>query len=217
MGLLTFLAPQFAEAIESEWEKSRIFSCKKSMTYFRSMLSRMIVIYSDGKYPTPCTPSDLTALSLKGLNAELPLSTLTNIVEEDEGLDELINSQKISQSRKFAVAWFRPFSSIRKEISIMSLDPILHAVKASNAKGFVCEEIVTTSSMTPAGASGSIVGISAFRPAIRCGRCFSSEQGLKLHLASFHSSPGKWLCRSCGGDCGKSVCIVLLCGFMWSI
>jgi len=202
MGLLTFLAPQFAEAIESEWEKSRIFSCKKSMTYFRSMLSRMIVIYSDGKYPTPCTPSDLTALSLMGLNAELPLSTLTNIVEEDEGLDELINSQKISQSRKFAVAWFRPFSSIRKEISIMSLDPILHAVKASNAKGFVCEEIVTTSSMTPAGASGSIVGMSAFRPAIRCGRCFSSEQGLKLHLASFHSSPGKWLCRSCGLDCG---------------
>jgi len=204
MGLLTFLAPQFAEAIESEWEKSRIFSCKKSMTYFRSMLSRMIVIYSDGKYPTPCTPSDLTALSLQGLNAELPLSTLTNIVEEDEGLDELINSQKISQSRKFAVAWFRPFSSIRKEISLLSLDPILNAVKVSNAKGFVCEEIVTTSSMTPAGASGSIVGMSAFRPAIRCGRCFSSEQGLKLHLASFHSSPGKWLCRNCGGDCGSS-------------
>ena len=202
MGLLTFLAPQFAEAIESEWEKSRIFSCKKSMTYFRSMLSRMIVIYSDGKYPTPCTPSDLTALSLMGLNAELPLSTLTNIVEEDEGLDDLINSQKISQSRKFAVAWFRPFSAIRKEISLISLDPILNAVKASNAKGFVCEEIVTTSSMTPAGASGSIVGMSAFRPAIRCGRCFSSEQGLKLHLASFHSSPGKWLCRSCGEDCG---------------
>ena len=204
LGLLSFLAPQFADTIKSDWEKSRIFSCKMSMTYIRSMLARLIVIY--GRSFIGDDPNDLMALSLKALDGKLPLRSMNPTTsQEDEGLDELVKSQKIVVTRKFAVAWFRPFSAIRKETSLMSLDPILSAVKKANAKGFVCEEIATTSSLTPAGAGGSIVGISAYRPAARCGRCFNSELGLKLHIASMHAPPGKWLCRSCGEDCGTNV------------
>ena len=211
MGLLTFLTPQFAETIKDDWEKSRIFSCKKSMTYIRTMLARLIVIYSGSSSTsvrtTGSSPNDLIALSLKALDGELPLLhslPIQNISQEDEGLEKLIKSQKIVNSRKFAVSWFRPFSSIRREIRLMTLDHIISTVKSANAKGFVCEEITTTSSLTPAGSSGSIVGLSAYRPAARCGRCFSSEQGLKLHIASMHAPAGKWLCRSCGGDCGTN-------------
>jgi len=203
LGLLSFLAPQFAEAVRDDWERSRLFSCKKSMAYIRTMIARLIVVYAGDAIVRD--PNDLIVQSLKSLNGELPLPSLNNrIAQEDEGLDKLIKSQKIVHSRKFAVAWFQPFSSIRKELGIMSFDSILTAVKRSNAMGFACEEAVTASSLTASGAGGCVVGLSAYRPAVRCGRCFSSEQGLKQHIASSHAPPGTWLCRSCGGDCGTS-------------
>ena len=206
LGLLTFLAPQFAEAIRDDWERSRVFSCKKSMAYIRTMIARMVVAYCGDSVVRD--PNDLVALSLKALDAELPLRSLksksTTSSQEEEELDKLIKSQKIVHSRKFAAAWFRPSSPIRRELGKVSLDPILVAVKRVNAGGFICEEVVTASTLTTSGSGGGVVGLSAFRAAVRCGRCFSSEQGLKHHISTSHAPPGTWLCRSCGGDCGTS-------------
>mmetsp|Transcript_6650 Transcript_6650/g.11843 ORF Transcript_6650/g.11843 Transcript_6650/m.11843 type:complete len:1765 (-) Transcript_6650:235-5529(-) len=204
LGLLSFLAPQFAETIRDGWERSKVFSCKNSMAYIRTMVARLVVVYSGD--PTICGPNnDLINLSLKSLDGELPLRSLKNhTAQEDEGVDKLIKSQKIVQSRKYAAAWFQPSSPIRKELGKIALDSILAAVKKVNAVGFTCEEIVTASSLTTSGAGGCVVGLSAYRPAVRCGRCFSSEQGLKLHINALHAPPATWLCRSCGEDCGTS-------------
>ena len=54
------------------------------------------------------------------------------------------------------------------------------------------------------GAGGAVTGPAAYQYAVRCGRCFGSEQGLRQHMAALHAPPGTWLCRSCGGDCGTS-------------
>ena len=204
MGLLAFLAPQFADAIKDDWERSRVFSCKQSMAYIRTMIARLIVVYSGDSLVR--SPSALVMLSSRALDGDLPMLPFSNhtSTQEDEGLEKLIKSQKIVHSRKFAVSWFQPFSSIRKEIGVVMLDPILTAIKKGNSRGFVCEEIVTASSLSASGASGSVVGLSAYRAATRCGRVFSSEQGLKHHISSAHAPPGTWLCRNCGGDCGTS-------------
>eukprot|EP00584_Thalassiosira_punctigera_P018912 CAMPEP_0172570628 /NCGR_PEP_ID=MMETSP1067-20121228/128271_1 /TAXON_ID=265564 ORGANISM="Thalassiosira punctigera, Strain Tpunct2005C2" /NCGR_SAMPLE_ID=MMETSP1067 /ASSEMBLY_ACC=CAM_ASM_000444 /LENGTH=689 /DNA_ID=CAMNT_0013362759 /DNA_START=57 /DNA_END=2126 /DNA_ORIENTATION=- len=93
---------------------------------------------------------------------------------------------------------------MREELGKISLDSILAAVKRVNAMGFVCEELVSASSLTTSGAGGCVVGLSAYRPAVRCGRSFSSDQGLRQHIISSHAPPGTWLCRSCGEDCGTS-------------
>jgi len=200
LGLLSFLAPLFWEAIKDGWERSKVSGCDVSMTHLRTMVARLVVVYSG----RPMSGDDLVTMSLKSLNGELPLRSLNNrIDQEDEGIDKMIKSQKISQSRKYAAAWFR--HPIRKEFGIIpSFDSILTAVKKVYAMGFVCEEFVTASSLTTSGAGGGVTGPSAYRPAVRCGRCFSSEQGLKLHIASFHAGAGTWLCRNCGADCGTS-------------
>ena len=209
LELLSFLAPSFADAIRDGWERSKVSACKKSMAYIRTMVARLVVVYSRGN-PIVCvgrlSADDLITLSLKSLDGELPLRTLNyRIGQEDEGIDKLINSQKIIQSRKHSAAWFQPSSPIRKEFGkIPSFDFILAAVKKVHAMGFVCEEVVTASSLTTSGSGGCAVGPSAYRAAVRCGRCFSSEQGLKLHIASCHSGAGTWLCRNCGEDCGTS-------------
>ena len=204
LGLLKFLAPQFADAIIDDWEQSRVSRCKQSMSCLRSMIARLVVVYSGDAIVR--SPENLIALSLRSLNGELPLrSCITNGSErEGDGLDELVRSQKIIHSQKIASSWFPPTSSIRKEIQMMSLKPVLALFKRSNATGFFCEEITTASSLTTAGATGSVVGLSAYRAAVRCGRCFTSESGLKQHIISSHAPPGTWLCRCCGGDCGSS-------------
>jgi hypothetical protein len=70
--------------------------------------------------------------------------------------------------------------------------------------GFVCEEIVTASSLTTSGANGAVTGPAAYRTAVRCGRPFSNEQSLRQHIVAFHAPAGTWLCRSCGIDCVTS-------------
>ncbi len=204
LGLLSFLAPQFADAIIDDWEQSRDSRCKQSMSCLRSMIARLVVVYSGDA--TVRSPENLIALSLRSLNGELPLrSYLTNSNErEGDGLDELVRSQKIVHSQKIASSWFPPTSSIRKEIQMMSPKPLLAVFKRSNATGFFCEEITTASCLTTAGATGCVVGLSAYRAAVRCGRCFTSESGLKQHIISSHALPGTWVCRYCRGDCGSS-------------
>jgi len=54
------------------------------------------------------------------------------------------------------------------------------------------------------GQNGGVVGLGAYRAAVRCGRSFNSEQGLRQHILACHAPPDTWLCRSCGGDCGTS-------------
>lgn len=54
------------------------------------------------------------------------------------------------------------------------------------------------------GQNGCVVGLGAYRAAVRCGRSFNSEQGLRQHIVACHAPPDTWLCRSCGGDCGTS-------------
>ena len=54
------------------------------------------------------------------------------------------------------------------------------------------------------GQNGGVVGLGAYRAAVRCGRSFNSEAGLRQHILASHAPPDTWLCRSCGGDCGTS-------------
>lgn len=220
LGLLTFLAPQFAETIMDDWERSRVTRCMQTMSCLRTVLARLLVVYSGDS--TCRSPNDLIALSLRALQGELPLRSFSlppppprqNVVmvetcsvgEEDEVTEKTKHLEKFANLRKNESAWFLPYSSMYNEIRFMLPKPILAGVKKTNAAGYgyVCEEIVTASSCTIAGSCGAIVGLSAYRAAVRCGRCFSSELGLKQHILSSHAHSGSWLCRSCGGDCGTS-------------
>jgi len=105
--------------------------------------------------------------------------------------DNLIADGKITQSRKFAAGWLTP--SLRHSLGAYSLDPILNAIESISKAGYVCEELVASSSSS-----------NYFTCAARCGRTFQSEQGLRQHMAALHAPPGTWLCRSCGSDCGTS-------------
>jgi hypothetical protein len=144
-GLLTFLTPQFTDVIREDWERCKLYNCKNSMEHIRSLLARSIVVYSGG-----CSVdkvSDLYELSLASMNGELP-GQQGSIAHEDDELDEWVKRQKIVQTRKFAAAWFRPLSPMRKSFGKLSLDSIIATMKRSNALGFVCQEIVTASSLT---------------------------------------------------------------------
>ena len=141
-GLLSFLTPQFTDIIRDDWDRSKVYNCKKSMEHIRSLVARSVVVYSGG--------GKLTAslkLTLLSMNGEL-VEQFSSNAQEDEGLDEWLKRHKITQSRKFASAWFRPSSPMRRSFGKISLDPIMTSVKKSNAQGFVCEEVATASSLT---------------------------------------------------------------------
>ena len=144
-GLLSFLTPQFTDVTRDEWERCKVYNCKKSMEHIRSLVARSVVVYSSGR--SVGTLNGLLKLSFASMNGELPEQP-GNIAHEDDELDEWIKRQKIVQTRRFAAAWFRPLSPMRKSFGNISLDPIITIVKKSNALGFVCEEVVTASSLT---------------------------------------------------------------------
>ena len=204
LGLLSFLSPQFADTIRDDWGKCRAAGCTHSVSYIQALLARLVIVYAGDAVNRSII--DSTALSLKAITGELVSRQSMpsySVTDEDEGLDKLISSKKISQSNKIAVAWFPVFSTIRKEIGQVSLDLILTGIKRVGATAFVCEEICTASSTTVTG-GGGVAGLSTYRPAVRCGRCFSSESGLKQHVMSSHAPRGTWLCRISGVDCGTS-------------
>eukprot|EP00986_Skeletonema_menzelii_P016096 scaffold13685_cov141-Skeletonema_menzelii.AAC.1 len=200
-GLLSFLTPQFTDVIRDDWERCKVYNCKKSMEHIRSLVARSVVVYSGGR--SVGTLSGLLKLSFASMNGELPEQP-SSVAHEDDELDEWVKRQKIAQTRKFAVAWFRPLSPMRKSFGKIALDPIVTTVKKSNALGFVCEEVATASSLTMSGQNGGVVGLGAYRAAVRCGRSFNSEQGLRQHIIAYHAPPGTWICRNCGEDCGTS-------------
>ncbi len=144
-GLLSFLTPQFTDVIRDDWERCKVYNCKKSMEHIRSLVARCVVVYSGGR--SVGSLSGLLKLSCASMNGELPEQP-SSIAHEDDGLEEWVKQQKIVQTRKFAAAWFRPLSPVRKSFGNISLDPIISTVKKSNALGFVCEEVATASSLT---------------------------------------------------------------------
>jgi hypothetical protein len=144
-GLLSFLTPQFTDVIRDDWERCKVYNCKKSMEHIRSLVARSVVVYFGG--PSVGSLSGLLKLSCASMNGELPEQP-GNVANEDDELDEWVKRQKIVQTRKFAAAWFRPLSTVRKSFGEISLDPIIATVKKSNALGFVCEEVGTASSLT---------------------------------------------------------------------
>ena len=226
--LLSFLIPPFSEVTREEWDRSRVYNCAASMKHYRGLLARSVVTYispidddedvddvlDDIRYMTQV---ELAKKAMEGIGIFSPEN------RKDDGdksqlvsTDQLISSGKFMQSRRFAVAWLT--NNLRQEFSRFSLDPILDAIQRAGKAGYVCEEVVvapvTCTSIGSNTASGSKdqssilnllgSGSGGFKCAIRCGRTFTSEQGLRQHLAALHAPPGTWLCRSCGGDCGTS-------------
>jgi len=228
-GLLSFLLPQFVDVVKEEWDRSRIQNCAESMKHVRKLLCRCIIVYS-GYYGDRIDCSELILDGCKQLelpqwvdialqsmsgdstsflqknndSTSIPMA-LKNYPDGEISTDKMISEGKIVQSRRFAASWLKSSSPIRCELGGNPVSPILNIMKIKSSTGHVCEEIVTASSMASgSGTSGGIFGPSAFTAAVRCGRSFTSEQGLRQHIAALHAPPGTWLCRSCGTDCGTS-------------
>jgi len=145
-----------------------------------------------------------TLSAFKKSRTDNATSPLIAQVPREISTDEMVSNGKIVQSRRSAASWLRSSSAIRYEIGGASLDYIVNALKARASSGYVCEEVVAASSITSSGAGGVVTGPAGYRTAVRCGRTFGSEQGLRQHIAALHAPPGTWLCRSCYIDCGTS-------------
>lgn len=199
-GLVGFLLPQFADVVREEWDRSRIVTDTPSMAHMRKLASRSIVVHRPTK-----NRYDLYQLAMDGMNSALPPGQRSYDPEVPEVIEDesFIADGKVSQSRRSALACFGPVNTswMRYELGKASFQEIL---AVTGVHGHLCEEIATASSMTSSGASGTVSGTMAYRLAVRCGRTFGSEQGLRQHMAAMHAPPGTWLCRTCGTDCGTS-------------
>jgi len=205
-ALVQFICPQYAEVTREEWDRSRITVCYKSMRHFRSLLARALVVYPNDDPEARILARNQVNFAFDILEGESPFSETYDGSEEKNDIlegslvstDRLVAKGKIIQSRRFATAWLT--LSMRQEIGSVSLDSILDAVARASQAGHICEEVVSTGSAGAGGRGGNVYGC-----AIRCGRAFTNEQGLRQHIAAMHAPPGTWLCRSCGGDCGTSM------------
>eukprot|EP00970_Alexandrium_tamarense_P015275 scaffold4931_cov196-Alexandrium_tamarense.AAC.7 len=197
-SVLAFLSPQFMDVVRDDWERSKVFLCEPSMSYVQKLIAKSVVVYSGDSCISGA--DDMITLSLKSMNGGIPSSG--NVACSDFYDDDV--TKKTTVPKKFANAWFRQGSRVRIELEKNACDPILTAVKLQQAKGLVCEEIATASSMTASGAAGTVTGPSAYRTAVRCGRTFSSISGLRQHIVSAHAPAGTWMCRVCDEDCGTS-------------
>ncbi len=201
-GLVNFVAPHFADSVREEWDRSRISNDAASMKHFRKLLTRSVVVHAPQSQDL-----SIHELALQGLTGKLPAPDRSDDPVPELIADEVfVSDQKIAQSRRSALQWFGrgEDSWLRYELGSVTLQPILDAMKASGLYGHLCEEIVTASSTTTTGATGQVAGTLAYRLAVRCGRHFGSEQGLRQHLSALHAPPGTWLCRTCGSDCVTS-------------
>ena len=201
-GILDFVVPHFAEAVREEWERSRISNDLSSMKHFRKLLTRSLVVHD----PTSENESVLK-LAMKTIQGDLESSTRL----KDPNIPKFITDEKfildgkVASSRRSSLLWLGPAESswLRYELGSVDFEPIIAAMKTSVNYGHICEEIVTASSVTT-GATGQIFGNVAYKLALRCGRSFGSEQGLRQHLSTHHAPPGTWLCRTCKVDCVTS-------------
>jgi hypothetical protein len=201
-GLVNFVAPHFADSVREEWDRSRISNDSVSMKHFRKLLTRSVVVHAPQS-----EEQDVFKLALQSLTGKLSAPDRSEDPVPDLISDEdFVNDGKIGSSRRSALQWLGrgEDSWLRYEVGIVSFQPILDAMRASGVHGHLCEEIVTASSTTTTGATGQVAGTLAYRLAVRCGRHFGSEQGLRQHLSALHAPPGTWLCRTCGSDCVTS-------------
>ncbi len=218
-SLLSFFIPQFADVVKEEWDRSRIHTCEKSMDHIRSLLSRGVVVFSGCDDGNQNSTGSLFSLAMDAMTGNNSYNALEDVVSLEPiypevassgkmlsiSTDKMISNGKIVQSRRLAASWLINGSPIRYELGTVSLDPIMNIIRKSRSKnGYICEEIVPASSVLSVGNSCMVVGPSAFKTAIRCGRTFANEQGLRQHIAAMHAPPGTWLCRSCAIDCGTS-------------
>jgi hypothetical protein len=202
-GIVDFVAPHFSDVVREEWDRSKIASDASSMEHFRQLVARSIIVHH------PESPErDTHTLALLALTGNLPSSdryqyaSVPRVVSEDE----FISKGMVAFSRRSCLLWLgAPEKSwLRYELGKTSVRHILDAMKITNNHGAVCEEITTASSTTSSGATGQVAGTMAYRLAVRCGRYFGSEQGLRQHISALHAPPGTWLCRTCAVDCNTS-------------
>jgi hypothetical protein len=206
-GVVNFLAPHFAAVVREEWDRSNISKDANSMDHFRCLIAHYTIVHA----PHATTPdTTMLDLALRALQGDLPTTQHDSDPSQDLAPEEItendfIEDEKVTLSRRACLSWLgQRRSYLRYELGKADFVPIFEAMKVSNKCGHYCEEISTASSMTASGALGQVVGTMAFRNAVRCGRHFSSEQGLRQHISAQHAPPGTWLCRTCGADCVTS-------------
>ena len=208
-ALLSFLLPQFTEVVKEEFDRSRIHTCEKSMEYMRMLLCRGIVVYQGSDYANTAKKDEpnLAISAMTGTGAyEGGNKSYSSQIDKKRSIstDKMISEGRIMQSRRLAASWIKAGSPIRQELGNLPLDPLLSMLKLRSSDGCICEEIIAPSSASTNNQSGSVPGNPSFRTALRCGREFGSEQGMRQHLAALHAPPGTWLCRTCSIDCGTS-------------
>ena len=201
-GLLNFVVPHFAEAVREEWDRSRIGNDDASMRHFQKLLTRSLVVHAP-----KVDDQSVFKLAMKTLQGDMedPIRSKDPKIPKIIADEKFIIDGKVASSRRSALHWLGPVedSWLRYELGSANFGPIITAMKASLNYGHICEEIVTASSVTT-GATGQIFGNVAYKLAVRCGRSFGSEQGLRQHLSTHHAPPGTWLCRTCKADCVTS-------------
>jgi hypothetical protein len=199
-GLVNFVAPHFADAVREEWDRSRITTDAASMKHFRKLLTRATVVHDPES-----EQQDVYQLAIQALQGELPVADRADDPEVPDLISDeaFVSDGKVAHSRRSALQWLGSVeeSWLRYELGVVSFQHILESMKVSGVYGHMCEEIVTASSTTSSGATGQVTGTLAYRLALRCGRHFGSEQGLRQHHSALHAPPGTWLCRTCGSDC----------------
>lgn len=214
-GLLSFALPHFSDAVKEEWDRSRISNDASSMSHFRRLLTRSVVVHDpsssdivvkseEGEAP-PTKSNSIYDLAMSALKGEMPESIRSKnfpVVPKEISDDSFISDGKVASSRRSALQWLGSLedSWLRYELGSVSFQHILVAMKTSLNYGHICEEITTASSVA-SGATGQIIGNLAFKLGVRSGKSFSSEQGLRQHLSTHHAPPGTWLCRTCKVDC----------------
>lgn len=204
-ALIDFVAPQFAEVVKEEWDRSKIAADKESMRHFLKLVARSVIVHHADDDETK---QDLYKLALQGLTGRLPEAKRSEDPPVPEVIEDerFVSSGMVAFSRRASLQWLGvPTKSwLRYELGSANFEPILEAIKVSNNSGFFCEEITTASSTTTSGATGQVAGTMAYRLAVRCGRHFGSEPGLRQHIAAHHAPAGTWLCRTCSSDCVTS-------------
>ena len=207
-ALLYFLIPQFSDVVKEEWDRSRVHTCEKSMDHVRKLISRGVVVYTGSEN---FNSTNLFSLAMAAMTNDERHGALgdrspyKSYQFTSVTTDKMISDGKIVQSRRLATSWLTSGSPIRQELGSISLSPVMNITgKALSSNGYICEEVVTASSVANNGAGGVVVGASAYKTAVRCGRRFGNEQSLRQHIAAMHAPPGTWLCRSCAIDCGTS-------------
>jgi hypothetical protein len=202
--LVNFLTPQFADAVREEWDRSRIGHDRACREHFQKLLTRSIVVH----HPN-ASVQDLYTLALWALRGKIRDSVHAKDPDVPSPItdDQFVADLKGSNARRYQLRWLGPPESswLRYELGVARFDPILDAMLVSTYCGHVCEEIITVLATSNAGSTGQVTGSLAYKFAVRCGRSFGSEQGLRQHHSTMHASPGTWLCRICGADCVTSL------------